>query len=53
MEAVTEHFAGSGFKVFARMIEADPKTEVWAIPAKHKSLNEVGGTGAAGHSATA
>ncbi|WP_075214742.1 aspartate--tRNA ligase [Mongoliimonas terrestris] len=34
IEAVTEHFAGSGFKVFARMIEADPKTEVWAIPAK-------------------
>jgi len=34
MRAVTEHFAGSGFKVFARMIEADPKTEVWAIPAK-------------------
>lgn len=34
MEAVTEHFAGSGFKIFARMIESDPKTEVWAIPAK-------------------
>jgi aspartyl-tRNA synthetase len=34
MQAVTEHFAGSGFKVFARMIEADPKAEVWAIPAK-------------------
>jgi len=34
MQAVTEHFAGSGFKVFARMIETDPKTEVWAIPAK-------------------
>jgi aspartyl-tRNA synthetase len=34
MQAVTEHFAGSGFKVFARMIEADAKTEVWAIPAK-------------------
>lgn len=34
LQAVTEHFAGSGFKVFARMIEADPKTEVWAIPAK-------------------
>jgi aspartyl-tRNA synthetase len=33
MQAVTEQFAGSGFKVFARMIEADPKTEVWAIPA--------------------
>ncbi len=34
MQAVTEHFANSGFKVFARMIESDPKTEVWAIPAK-------------------
>ncbi|MBH0239196.1 aspartate--tRNA ligase [Methylobrevis albus] len=34
MQAVTEHFAGSGFKVFARMIEADAKTEVWAIPGK-------------------
>ncbi|WP_420960051.1 aspartate--tRNA ligase [Brucella sp. IR073] len=34
MEAVTEHFAGSGFKVFANMIAGDPKVEVWAIPAK-------------------
>ncbi|MFN4011469.1 MAG: aspartate--tRNA ligase [Pannonibacter sp.] len=34
MEAVTEHFAGSGFKVFANMIAANPKAEVWAIPAK-------------------
>lgn len=34
MEAVTEHFAGSGFKVFANMIANDPKVEVWAIPAK-------------------
>ncbi|MCR9139187.1 MAG: aspartate--tRNA ligase [Alphaproteobacteria bacterium] len=34
MEAVTEHFAGSGFKVFAGMIANDPKVEVWAIPAK-------------------
>ena len=34
MEAVTEHFAGSGFKIFAGMIERDPKVEVWAIPAK-------------------
>lgn len=33
MEAVTEHFAGSGFKVFAGMIEKDPQVEVWAIPA--------------------
>jgi aspartyl-tRNA synthetase len=34
MEEVTEHFAGSGFKIFAGMIERDPKVEVWAIPAK-------------------
>ena len=33
MQAVTEHFASSGFKVFAGMIAADPKVEVWAIPA--------------------
>ncbi len=33
MQAVTEHFAGSGFKVFAGQIEVDPKVEVWAIPA--------------------
>lgn len=33
MENVTEHFAGSGFKVFAGQIENDPKVEVWAIPA--------------------
>ncbi len=34
MEAVTEHFAGSGFKIFANMIASDDKVEVWAIPAK-------------------
>ncbi|MCA3561044.1 MAG: aspartate--tRNA ligase [Aestuariivirga sp.] len=33
MQAVTEHFRDSGFKVFAGMIAADPKVEVWAIPA--------------------
>ena len=33
MQAVTEHFAGSGFKVFAGQIAADPKVEVWAVPA--------------------
>lgn len=33
MEAVNEHFVGSGFKIFANMIAADPKNEVWAIPA--------------------
>ena len=34
MQAVTEHFAGSGFKVFAGQIASDDKTEVWAVPAK-------------------
>ncbi|WP_438749213.1 aspartate--tRNA ligase [Pararhizobium sp. O133] len=37
MQAVTDHFAGSGFKVFAGMIAANPKVEVWAIPVKRKS----------------
>jgi aspartyl-tRNA synthetase len=34
MADVTEHFRGSGFKVFAGMIEKDPKVRVWALPAK-------------------
>ena len=34
MQAVTDHFDGSGFKVFAGMIASDPKVEIWAIPAK-------------------
>ncbi len=33
MQDVTEHFRGSGFKVFAGMIEKDDKVRVWAIPA--------------------
>ncbi len=33
MQNVTEAFRGSGFKVFAGMIAADPKVEVWAVPA--------------------
>jgi aspartyl-tRNA synthetase len=33
MQDVTEHFRGSGFKVFAAMIEKDPKARVSAIPA--------------------
>jgi len=32
MQEVSEHFRGSGFKVFARILE-DPKCQVWAIPA--------------------
>jgi len=31
MQEVSEHFRGSGFKVFARMLE-DSKNQVWAIP---------------------
>ena len=34
MRDVTEHFRGSGFKIFAGMIDKDPKVRVWAIPAK-------------------
>ncbi|HHG89464.1 MAG TPA: aspartate--tRNA ligase, partial [Devosia sp.] len=33
MEDVTEHFAGSGFKIFAGQIASDPKVRVWAVPA--------------------
>lgn len=33
MEDVTSHFAGSGFKIFAGMIEKDPEVRVWAVPA--------------------
>src|SRR6187402_1048117 len=33
MQNVTEAFRGTGFKVFAGMIEKDPKVEVWALPA--------------------
>ncbi len=33
MQNVTEAFRGSGFKIFANMVAADPKVEVWAIPA--------------------
>jgi aspartyl-tRNA synthetase len=33
MADVSEHFRGSGFKVFAGMLEKDQKVRVWAIPA--------------------
>ncbi len=33
MQDVSEHFRGSGFKIFARILDADPKNAVWAIPA--------------------
>ncbi len=34
IEEVTEHFRGSGFKVFASLINKDPQAQVWAIPAR-------------------
>jgi aspartyl-tRNA synthetase len=33
MADVSEHFRGSGFKVFAGMLEKDAKVRIWAIPA--------------------
>jgi aspartyl-tRNA synthetase len=33
MQNVSEAFRSSGFKIFANMLAADPKAEVWAIPA--------------------
>ena len=33
MQNVSEAFRGSGFKIFANILSADPKNEVWAIPA--------------------
>jgi aspartyl-tRNA synthetase len=33
MQDVSEVFRGSGFKIFARILESSPKSAVWAIPA--------------------
>ena len=33
MQVVSDHFRGSGFKVFASILDADPKHEIRAIPA--------------------
>ena len=33
MQDASDHFRGSGFKVFAGMLEKDPKVEVWGVPA--------------------
>lgn len=33
MQDVSEHFRGSGFKVFAGILDKDPKARIWAIPA--------------------
>jgi aspartyl-tRNA synthetase len=34
MQDVAEHFRGSGFKVFAGMLDMDVNARIWAIPAK-------------------
>ncbi len=34
MQDVSEHFAGSGFQVFAGILASDPRNAVWAIPGK-------------------
>ncbi len=34
MEDVSEHFRGSGFKVFANILDSGLQNQVWAIPAK-------------------
>jgi aspartyl-tRNA synthetase len=34
MEDATKHFRGSGFKVFAGMLDMDVNARIWAIPAK-------------------
>ncbi len=33
MQNVSEQFRGSGFKVFAGMLDKDPKVEIWGAPA--------------------
>jgi aspartyl-tRNA synthetase len=33
MQDVSEHFRGAGFGLFARILDANPKNRVWAIPA--------------------
>ncbi|HSO46581.1 MAG TPA: aspartate--tRNA ligase, partial [Rhizobiaceae bacterium] len=34
MQDVSQHFAGSGFKVFANILASSEKNRVWAIPAR-------------------
>ncbi|MCB1386988.1 MAG: aspartate--tRNA ligase, partial [Nitratireductor sp.] len=34
MEDVSDHFRGSGFKVFAGILDRSEKNQVWAVPAK-------------------
>ena len=33
MQDVSEHFRGGGFGVFARILDADARNQIWAIPA--------------------
>jgi aspartyl-tRNA synthetase len=34
MQEVTDHFRGSGFKVFANILDSDLNARIWAIPAR-------------------
>lgn len=34
MDNVSDHFRGSGFKVFAGILDGDERAEIWGIPAK-------------------
>ena len=38
MQDVSEHFRAGGFGVFARILEADPKNRIWAIPRPRRRL---------------
>ncbi len=51
MQDVSEHFRGSGFKVFAGMLEKDPKARIWAIPAKpnYGQVRAIGGAKSIGN----
>ncbi|MDP8915795.1 MAG: aspartate--tRNA ligase [Pseudomonadota bacterium] len=33
MQDVSEHFRGGGFGIFAKILDASPKNQVWAVPA--------------------
>ena len=41
MQDVTEHFRGSGFKIFAGMIDMDANTRIWAMPGAWRRLTRL------------
>ncbi|KAG1700448.1 Aspartate--tRNA(Asp/Asn) ligase [Nymphon striatum] len=44
MQDVSEHFRGSDFKVFAGILDADEKNQVWAIPTKGAGSRKASGS---------